>query len=813
MGKNVIQHKNVKVHEQLYNEILNGFQNSGSFSKKEKINSIQKIRIRNVGQVWADNERSYKFLEDVKRMIIPIKKDISQQWVFSFLQYGRDFDEIDEESGTKTNDGLWKVLSLVHNAHKSWEKINRIYKVVKITSKVVNSYKNTNRNQKEKMKTNFVALIVGTLGDSLDKIFTSATISATASLLKTFESPKVKNLFINLKEKQKEIEKYVAAKLAATVFDRIPIVGGWAGPLVDTVHQGGKVWEDVKKGNWEKAISHSGRALASGGLLVLGVLDKTKVGGKVVGKVIQRTVKFSQYARRAANAALWANRGVDVASIAEELNDIIDWDEEDRQELRSWIETDITESLLKPTEQEIQRNVHRLHDLYLNGVQNVVLQFEAQANDILGVANGLQPQKSDNTLLEDIRNNETLSSIIISNESLEQNLHSSHGVLPEVDRAMISWKQDDLSTLMRTSFRNRYNIEIEGNIPQVQTKESMSIKTLSASFAYIYNFIKKSFQVISTELEKLPTKEQLMNKIYIQTQRWEITDNVNQIIERTLEHKGIEYGYKINSYSENWQKYKVLKMNTSGKLCEIEIIKNNVENAEDEIWNLVERNGSNDFNKKMESMTFEEQITESSKARGIGSLTKSIRTILGHVSIRFARRSEKPKSTRTVWGYATRRWVRRSEKPKSTQPWQVGFFPNGAIKEVVLDYMIEKKFDVTSHDVVDNNIPDTFRYIDVFEDPIDITKQYISKKSSNIDDYHVFVLGNYNNYYNFMSKIMTDKSQGEMTVYKNGERKTIEIIGLVGLDSIELEEEVKINQNVEKLLEEYHKVIKTNRHQ
>ena len=75
--------------------------------------------------------------------------------------------------------------------------------------------------------------------------------------------------------------------------------------------------------------------------------------------------------------------------------------------------------------------------------------------------------------------------------------------LGEISFDDTSWSTDETTKRMRSSFMNRYNIDIKGSIPIVETKESLSIKVMSAAISKISKWVGETILSLMTEVKKL----------------------------------------------------------------------------------------------------------------------------------------------------------------------------------------------------------------------------------------------------------------------------------------------------------------------
>lgn len=508
MSKDVIQQKNVKVREQLYNEILNGFQyDGGSFEKTARVTNVQIQRIRQVAKIWSDNQKFFSFYQDIAKLIKPYKNELIN---LSNEDENED-DEEDDDEGTdedfkNNNNGLLKILDTVHKAKRIWLGLNTAYSTIKIAKEVVEDYKKGNEGGKKKIRTDLIGLIVGTLGNFLDNVFGNVATVISGLILKMFDSPKVNLLFTKMKEKTDEIETYVNAKITAYAGDKIPVIGGAFGNLVDVYYSGKRGISAALDGNWSKATRHLSKASTSASLAALNFIDKTKMGGKAAGKigkaaitnVLKKTAKFSRYAKAAANAKMWAEMGVDMVEITKEFEDLIDWTEDDQVQVRKWINDSVVEPILKPAATNIERDLYNLSDVYANGVQNLVQQFEAVTNDIMaantnnfGFKN--KDDETESPILEDLKKIEIEDTILPPRVTFfDRKLRVKRKGKKDttVDLSKIKWQEDELTNLMRNSLQNRFNAQFSGNT-STESKESRSIKVLTATFVYLETVFNK----------------------------------------------------------------------------------------------------------------------------------------------------------------------------------------------------------------------------------------------------------------------------------------------------------------------------------
>lgn len=742
MGKNVITKPQLRLRDDLYDQIVNGFTSSGGvYSTKAKYNNIQIDRIKNVGKIWGSSPQAFSYYENILNIISPKKKAITIERDAEIEDDEEDDEfEGEEEGGDDANLGLLKVLDTVNSTYKWWKRINTAYRTIKIAKSVVDAYKSKTSIDQGEMKKQFTLLLIGTLGDALDGLMSPAIVKSQISILKMWNSPKVKNLFEALKQKKSEIEKYVSAKMAAAAIDKLPYFG-WAGNVVDVIHHGSATFERMASGDWDGATRSLKKASLNTALVAVSFLDKTKVAGKVGGKIAARIAKYAVYTKRAANAALWLDKGVDVAEVAYMLNNVIDYTQMDREEMRQWIDKEITNPLLKPAEESVQRSIREIGYAFEDGLQNKLMEFDAIAKDVvsnISSGNSLESQaEAKNEMLQDLQKS-TIVKKATSTESMNhRTLRSSLG---EISFDDTSWSTDETTKRMRSSFMNRYNIDIKGSIPIVETKESLSIKVMSAAISKISKWVGETILSLMSEVKKLISPNSSYLDSIISEQRisnerafsvwavditrkneeyrksfWDedkhVTDNKNLKKEKDnfLKYYGIDESQADNAFNikkGKWKEYRegrerrvdrvVAALTLSEKLNFIKKIETNIQ--------LIDRDLSNHYEEQLKLrklfMLSEEHMTENySEIQEIerNAITSGLvsaanwgatwwdTNLYGKIDT-----TERVHYTKS--GYVTRKWVRNNNQ----YTYQPFFAANGAITSIQLGYDIERVFQVSN---------------------------------------------------------------------------------------------------------------------
>lgn len=743
MGKNVITKPQLRLRDDLYDQIVNGFTSTcGVYSTKAKYNNIQIDRIKNVGKIWGSSVQAFSYYENILNIISPKKKAITIERDAEIEDDEEDDEfEGEDEGGDDANSGLLKVLATVNSTYKWWKRINTAYRTIKIAKSVVDAYKSKTSIDQGEMKKQFTLLLIGTLGDALDGLMSPAIVKSQISILKMWKSPKVKNLFEALKQKKSEIEKYVSAKMAAAAIDKIPIIGGWVGNAVDAVHHGSATFERMASGDWDGATRSLKKASLNTALVAINFLDKTKASGKVGSKIAARTVKYAVYTKRAANAALWLDKGVDIAEIAYMLNNVIDYTQMDREEMRKWIDKEITNPLLKPAEESVQRSIREMGYAFEDGLQNKLMEFDAIAKDVvsnISAGNSLESQaEAKSEMLQDLQKSIIVKKVTSTDSMNNRTLRSSLG---EISFDDTSWSTDETTKRMRSSFMNRYNIDIKGSIPIVETKESLSIKVMSAAISKISKWVGETILSLMTEVKKLISPNSSYLDSIISEQRisnerafsvwavditrkneeyrksaWDEDKNVSTNENLKKEKDNFLKYYRIDESNADksfrvkrgeWKEYRdirerrvdrvVASLTLSEKINFIRRIEANIRLIDDDLSNHNEER----LKVKKLFMLSQEYMTENySEIQEIerNAITSGLvsaanwgatwwdTNLYGKIDT-----TERVHYTKS--GYVTRKWVRNNNQ----YTYQPFFSANGAITSIQLGYDIERVFEVSN---------------------------------------------------------------------------------------------------------------------
>lgn len=465
MAKNVTTNVDVKLNEELYDQIVNGFGGQhGSTITKAKFSNVQLQRIKAVGKIWGKNHNNYSFFDEVLNLIKPkTNKKIFGNVIIDQVEEDDDFeDEIgDEKELTSSDDGIWTLLQTLNNFYSWWNKYKKIRRVIEITSDVIEFYKNTTMAEKLLTKAKVSIILEQTMFKMFDDALAPIVEASSKGAINLYNSPKVQHIFTLLKEKQEAIKRHVAVQTATTA---ISLIGGPVGVVASAIGALENIYYQAT------SVGSGWKTLAAVGTGLIDVASSAVPGGRAATSA-NKILKIANYTSKAAML------GVNIAEVTIMINNMLNYTEKDEAQVREWIDTELTKPSFVPLANTIISGVYEMKRSFDDGLaERVSLMVDVQRGRI-GQSNGESIRRQVQSVMEQRERDRE--------EALRrEQTYGSEISMPDYGRFAnfnITWNESSTKSRVRRSFTNRINVNVSGNIPQMNTKESLTMRALTAT--------------------------------------------------------------------------------------------------------------------------------------------------------------------------------------------------------------------------------------------------------------------------------------------------------------------------------------------
>lgn len=479
MSKDVIQHKTVKVEEKLYNEILNGFRYSGGAVKTtEKITSIQKTRIKNVGEQFAKIKESFTFHNKFINYLInnPIKKKSLE--IIDDGGDKEDVQDVDEKEITQANLNVWSVLQKINMVWRWWQRFKFTRQKYDIAQSELDEFKKSSNAQKHITVDRYKGVFNTYLFETLDTLLQPVILSLSEATINIYNRKKVQNVFQMLKEKQETMRDHYERQMwlngismAASV---IPVIGQGVAAITTVA----AVLENVYYAAAEVGSWTAVTAAVGGGLMDLA--SCTLPGGRAVSGL----AKMGTVARVATKAAgKLAAASPMMVEMGMMVKDALEYTVEDEAAVREEIQNDVMPGVYKLVD-DINQNIYtmgrRMEDGLAQGESLLLSTVEHRVHEAVSPSDVRTRLREIREANEEARRNSP-TEVVLTRPPRISVLFQQY---PEV-----SWEVSSSKRRVQASFLRRFNIKLEGEVPEIRTSESESIKTLNAAFViYKQNF-------------------------------------------------------------------------------------------------------------------------------------------------------------------------------------------------------------------------------------------------------------------------------------------------------------------------------------
>ena len=484
MGRNVIDHKNVKVREKLYNEILNGFQyDGGSISTKEKISSIRKERIKNVGKEYAKIKESYVLHNKFLNYLI---KSPAKQYNIEIIDTDNDEEDVDEKEIKRANIDIWDVLIKINTVYRWWQHFKFVKQTYDISKSEIDQFKSSTNAEKHIKIDRYRGVFNTYLFETIDSLLQPVILALSEATINLYNSKKIQNVFEMLKEKQQTMKDHYERQAwlngISMVASFVPVVGQTISAITTVAGILENVYYNaVEVGSWTGVVAAVGGGIMDvaacalpGGRAVTG-LAKMGMGAKIAIKAAGKL---------AAATPMMIEMGMMV-------KDALEYTVEDEAEVREEIHTELMPKIYSMSDrinQDIYGMGRRLENGLAEGESLLLSTVEHRVTEAVAPADVRNRLREIREANEEARRNSPTEvemtrppTVSVRNQNF-----------PEV-----SWTVSASKRRVQASFLRRFNIDVQGEIPEIRTSESESIRTLNAAFVFYNQNVSSMMQEIA----------------------------------------------------------------------------------------------------------------------------------------------------------------------------------------------------------------------------------------------------------------------------------------------------------------------------